>query len=365
MHPRWPGTAAALFTLLLMSQVCAEDNAGKGKVVLVAGGGKGLDGALAVQAELRTPFGVDFDGAGNLFLVEMTGQRVRKIDRKGIITTIAGTGQKGDGGDGGPALHAQFNGMHSLAVAPDGNVYLADTWNNRVRRIDVWTGRITTVAGTGAKGYSGDGGPAAKATFGGIYCVALDAAGTRLYLADLDTRRVRMVDLKTQVVTTVAGNGRKGVPADGAAAVQAPLVDPRAVAVDARGNVYILERSGNALRVVDAHGKIRTVAGTGKAGASGDGGDARQATLRGPKHLCIDRDGNVIIADTANHLIRKYMPATGQIVRVAGTGKKGKAGVGGPPERVEFDEPHGVHVHPSGVLYIADSNNHRVLKLER
>jgi sugar lactone lactonase YvrE len=335
------------------------------KLVLVAGGGSGADGTAAAQAKLVAPFGVDSDRLGNLYLVEFTGYRVRKIDPRGILTTVAGTGEKGDGGDGGPALKARFNGMHSLAVNPAGDILVADTWNNRVRKIDAQTGLITTIAGTAEKGYSGDDGPAVKARFGGIYCLALDAKGERLYLADLDNRRIRVIDLGSGIVRTVAGNGRRGVPEDGADARSAPLVDPRAVAVDAQGNIYILERSGNALRVVDATGKIRTVAGTGQKGAGGDGGPARQATLSGPKHLCIGRDGNVIIADTENHLIRKYLPREDKIVRVAGTGKKGTAGLGGPPEQAELNQPHGVYVHPSGDLYIADSSNHRLLRIAK
>jgi cytochrome oxidase Cu insertion factor (SCO1/SenC/PrrC family)/DNA-binding beta-propeller fold protein YncE len=333
------------------------------RLVLVAGGGRGADGSPAVKAELRTPFGVDFDRGGNVFLVEFTGHRVRKIDRQGILTTIAGTGVKGYAGDGGPASTAQFNSMHGLAVAPDGDLYLADTWNNRVRKIDARTGRITTIAGTGEKGFSGDGGPATQARFGGVYCLALDAGGEQLYVADLDNRRVRKIDLKSQIVATVAGNGKRGIPRDSATATEAPLVDPRAVAVDKRGNLYILERSGHALRVVDPQGKIRTVVGTGKAGANGDSGDARQATLNGPKHLCIDQNGDVIIADTANHLIRRYEVASGKIVRVAGTGKRGWGSLDAAPERVDLDEPHGVAVDAAGILYIVDSNNHRILKL--
>jgi DNA-binding beta-propeller fold protein YncE len=335
------------------------------QVILVAGGGTGGNGSSAVHAKLQTPFGIDFDRAGRLFFVELNGQRACRIElRDGILTTIAGTGHKGSGGDGGPALKAEFNGMHSLAVAPGGDIYLADTWNNRVRKIDSKTGLISTIAGTGDKGFSGDGGPATQARFGGIYCVALDPHGRLLYLADLDNRRIRVVDLQSKLVTTVAGNGQKGVPPEGAEAIKAPLVDPRAVAVDSKGNLYILERSGHALRAVDDQGRIRTVVGTGKPGATGDGGDARQATLNGPKHLCIDKDQNVIIADTENHVIRKYLPAEGKLVRVAGTGTKGAAGVGGPPERVELNQPHGVHVDPAGVLYIADSMNHRILKIE-
>jgi DNA-binding beta-propeller fold protein YncE len=348
----------AILSLTALSAVRAD------KLVPVAGGGDGADGSPAIQAKLTGPFGVAFDRSGNLFIVEMTGQRVRKVDRNGVLTTIAGTGQKGDSGDGGPAIAARFHGPHSLAVAANGDIYVSDTWNNRVRRIDGQTGVITAFAGTGEKGFSGDGGPALQAKFGGIYCVALDPKGEQMYLADLDNRRIRAVDLKTAIVRTVAGNGKRGVPADGAEAIAATLVDPRAVAADANGNVFILERSGHALRVVDASGRIRTVAGTGKAGAPGDDADARQARLNGPKHLCIDLDGNVLVADTENHAIRKVLAKDGKIIRVAGTGKKGNAGVGGDPLRAELSQPHGVYVDRSGTLYIADSSNDRVLKIE-
>jgi DNA-binding beta-propeller fold protein YncE len=319
----------------------------------------------ATKAKLESPFGLAFDKAGLLYFVEMTSHRVCRIDGKGMLHVIGGTGDKGDKGDDGPAIKASFNGPHSLAVAPNGDVYLADTWNNRVRKIDAKTGVITAFAGTGDKGFRGDDGPAGKAQFGGVYCVALDPESKHLYLADLDNRRIRRIDLKTGVVTTIAGNGKEGVPEDGSEAVKAPLVDPRAVAADADGNVYILERGGNALRVVDMKGQIRTVAGTGKKGASGDGADARQATLNGPKHLCIDTDGSVLIADTENHAIRRYQPRSGKIVRVAGTGQKGNAGIGGPPEMAELNQPHGVFIGPKGDLYIADSSNHRILKLLR
>jgi sugar lactone lactonase YvrE len=328
------------------------------KLVLVAGGDTGQ--------RLIQPFGIDFDRAGSFYIVELQGERVLKLDAQGALSVVAGTGKKGHGGDGGPAAQATFNGMHSLAIGPDSAVYLADTWNNRVRRFDPKTGHIAPFAGTGKKGFRGDAGPALQAEFGGIYCVALSPDGGTLYLADLDNRRIRAVDLKTGTVELIAGNGKKGVPRDGAVAKDAPLLDPRAVAADRHGNVYILERAGHALRVVDRAGKIRTVVGaSGKAGNTGDGGNARQATLNGPKHLCLDRDDNVIIADTANHVIRKYSPATEQIVRVAGTGKKGDSGQGGEPLHVSFNEPHGVLVHPSGTLYIVDSMNGRVFRLEK
>ncbi|HZN35963.1 MAG TPA: hypothetical protein VFB80_19170 [Pirellulaceae bacterium] len=331
-------------------------------IELVAGGGETPEGVAATKAKLGNPFGVDFDAAGNLFFVEIDGHRVCRIDPAGKLTRIAGTGVKGDAGDGGPALSAQFNALHNLAVGDGGDIYLADTLNHKVRKLDK-SGQITTIAGT-SKGFSGDGGPAARAQFSGIYCVSLDPSRERLYLADLDNRRIRMIVLKTGIVTTVAGNGEKGVPADSAAAAESPLVDPRAVAADSAGNVYVLERSGHALRVVDRQGKIRTLAGTGQRGATGDGGPARQATLSGPKHLCIDKDGGIIIADTDNHVIRKLL-ADGTIVRLAGSGRRGPGGVPGPALAVELDQPHGVYVHPSGDLYIADSLNHRILKIDR
>ena len=355
-------------TSFLRASVCAWLCCGTlvlagGKLELVAGGGTGEEGGKASEAKLVTPFGVDFDKAGNLYFVELNGHRVGKISPQGLLTRAAGTGEKGQSdGDGNP-LQVKFNGMHSLAIAPNGDIFLADTWNNRIGKLDGKSGKFSVLAGTGTKGFSGDGGPAAEAQFGGIYCASLDPAGKNLYLADLDNRRIRRVDLTTGIVTTVAGNGRKGTPEDGAEAASAPLVDPRAVAADDKGNVYVLERGGNALRVVNAEGRIRTLVGTGQAGLSGDGGPALQATMRGPKHLCVDLDGNILLADTENHVIRRYFPATGQIVRVAGTGKKGTAGIGDDPLNAQFNQPHGVFVHPDGTLYISDSTNHRILKI--
>jgi sugar lactone lactonase YvrE len=226
--------ALCLLSLGSLSSVRAD------KLVCVAGGGNGDDGTPAAEGKLNLPFGVVLDRSGSLFIVEMMGQRVRKVDAKGILTTAAGTGQQGKDGDGGLASKAQFSGMHSLAVASNGDLYLTDTWNNRVRKIDHQTGIITTIAGTGQKGYSGDGGPATQAQFGGIYCVALDPKEEWLYLADLDNHRIRAVNLRTGIVNTVAGNGLRGKPDEHAEARKAPLVDPRAVAVDASGYVYIL-----------------------------------------------------------------------------------------------------------------------------
>src|SRR5262245_6825683 len=335
------------------------------RLVLVAGGGAKEDGAPATQTKLVAPFGVGFDAAANLYLVEMAGgERVRKMGSDGVLHIIAGTGTKGFAGDNGAGKEAQFNGMHSLAVLPDGTLFLADTWNQRIRRLDAQNGTVSTFAGTGEKGYGGDGGPAKQAQFGGLYCAALDPQRENLYLADLDNRRVRAIHLKTGVVRTVAGNGARGVPKDAVPALNAPLIDPRAVAVDRENNVYVLEREGHALRVVTPDGAIKTVVGTGARGNSGDGGDARNATMNGPKHLCVDRDGSVLIADTENHVIRRYTPRDGRIVRVAGSGRKGAGGVPGPALDAELNQPHGVAIGPGGLLYIVDSSNNRVLRLE-
>ncbi|QDU20242.1 NHL repeat-containing protein [Urbifossiella limnaea] len=335
------------------------------KLVLVAGGGK-ADDPVATKSLLVQPFGVDFGADGTAFIVEMAkGERLRSLTPDGKLTTLAGTlGKKGHSGDGGPGERATFNGMHSLAVGPDGRVFLADTWNNCVRTFDPKTGTVAAFAGTGEKGFSGDGGPALKAKFGGCFCVSFDPAGTACYVTDLDNRRIRKIDVKTGVVSTVAGNGERGVPKDGEPAASQPLVDPRAHAVDRAGNLYILERGGHALRVVSPDGRIRTVAGTGRAGSGV--GAALAAAMNGPKHLCIDRDGSVLIADTENHRIVRYLPAKRELELVAGTGRRGTAGVGGDPRAAEFNQPHGVIVHPrTGELYISDASNGRVLKIVR
>lgn len=334
------------------------------RVLLVAGGGSDTNTTAplkATDAKLNGPFGVDFDSQGNLYLVEMTGHRVRKLDPAGLLTVVAGSGEKGFA-DGDASL-AKFNGIHNLAISGN-DLLLADTWNNCVRRFDPAKGQVARMIGTGEKGFSGDGGNASDAKFGGIYCISV-GLDQQLYLADLDNSRIRVVNPRTGLVRTVAGNGRKGVPADGSVATNAPLNDPRAVIADAAGQVYILERGGNSLRLVDTNGLIRTLVGTGQKGNSGDDGDARQATMNGPKHLCFDREGNVLIADTENHVIRQYNPRNGVISRIAGTGKKGSRGVGGPPLEIELSQPHGVYVHSDGTLFITDSSNHRILKIAK
>lgn len=347
--------------LALLFAVSAHARAAD-KLVLVAGGGDGPDGSDAPQAKLIQPFGVDFV-LDSIVIVEMAkGERVRIIDAKGKMHTAAGTeGKKGGDGDGGPGDKATFNGMHAVATGPDA-VYLADTWNNRVRTYGL--SRIDAFAGTGEKGFGGDGGPAAKAKFDGVFCISFDPNKENLYITDLGNKRIRKVEMKTKIVTTVAGTGKGGVPKDGEDALTQPLVDPRAHAVDKDGNIWILERGGHALRVVDAKGKIRTVAGTGKPGMGV--GKALEAALNGPKHLCIDKDGSVLIADTENHRIVRFNPKDNTVSLVAGTGKRGKTMGDGDPLKAEFNQPHGVIVHPkTGDIYISDASNGRVLKIVR
>ena len=347
--------------LLCMILSLAAPGRAELKVEVIVDGSKGKPGLL------DTPFGIEFDKAGGGWIVELDGGRLHKLDAAGKLTTLGGKKEKGFAGDGGPVSGAVFNGMHNLAVTPQGDVFIADTWSNRVRKIDAATGMLSTIAGTGKKGFAGDGGKAESAAFAGVFCVALNPAADKLFIADLDNKRIRAIDLKTMIVSTVAGNGKAGVPKDGALAKESPLVDPRAVAVDSKGNVYVLERGGHALRVVDGEGRIRTVAGTGKAGKQ-DGAGAPgapgasgvvtssphaaapggAASMNGPKHLCVDRDDNVIIADAENHLIRKYDAKAGTLVTLPITG---------------LARPHGVTARPDGSLYVVDSYNHRVLKV--
>lgn len=351
----------ALLVAFLLVSVASHARADK--IVLVAGGGDGADRTEATKAKLIQPFGVDFDQYGNIWIAEMAkGERLRVIDDQGTLYTVAGTeGKKGNDDDNADARKATFNGMHSLAVGPDG-IYVADTWNNRVRVFV--RAAVLPFAGTGEKGFAGDGGPAKDAKFGGCFCVSFDPDKKNLYITDLDNKRVRKVDMKTNIVTTVAGNGQRGLPKDGEEATKQPLIDPRAHAVDKDGNIWILERGGHALRVVDAKGKIRTVAGTGKAGTKT--GTALEAEMNGPKHLCVDRDGTVLIADTENHRILRFDPKADTLALVAGTGKKGKSLGDGDPLKAEFNQPHGVIVHPkTGDIYISDASNGRVLKIVR
>jgi sugar lactone lactonase YvrE len=224
--------------------------------------------------------------------------------------------------------------------------------------VDAATGVITTVAGTGEPGYAGDGGPAAKAQLREPNGLALDGRGA-LYLADVSDNRIRKVDLASGRITTVVGTGRREFSGDGGPAAAAAINGARAVAVGPRGDLFICEREGNRIRQVDAAGIIRTVAGTGAAGYSGDGGPALQATFRGPKWVDVDPQGAIYVVDTENHCVRRIDPVTQRITTVVGSGKPGPGGDGGPPTSAQLDRPHGSTTR-GGQLYVADTNNHRI-----
>lgn len=310
-------------------------------------------GAAPGDSPLKSPFGVGFDSVGTMYIVELEGGRVHRRDTAGRFSTIAGDGSKGYRGDGGPARGAVFNGMHNIAVTRSGDLYISDSWNHCIRKIAVGTGTISTCAGTGEAGFSGDGGPATKATFDFLMCISLNPAEDKIYVADLKNLRIRMVDLGTQMVSTIAGNGTKGVPEDGAVATKSPLVDPRAVAVDSQDNVYVLERGGHALRVVTPDGRIRTVAGTGTRGNAV--GPALSSQLNSPKHLAIDAHDRVIIADDQNKRICRYDPDTKTLTAILGAGCDS-------PKR-QLSRPHGVCVHADGSLFVVDTGHDRILQL--
>ena len=350
---------AGSILLSLLVIVCFRADAAT--ITCVAGCGEGSENT-AWGAKFVEPFAVAFDKQGNWYVCEHKGERIVRIDNSGSASVLAGTSQTGYSGDGGTASQATLFDPHGIVITAGQQMYVADTRNHTVRKIDLKTGFISTVAGTGKVGYSGDGGPATKAEFNGTFAIDVDPRGRNLYVADLGNRRVRKIDLKSGIVTTIAGNGEKGVPQDGADASAGPLADPRAVTADSKGNVYVLERGGNALRVVDKKGKIRTLIAPTSSSAT-SAATKVAPDLNGPKHLCVDRNDNVIIADAENHLVRRYDPKTGKTVTIAGTGQSGKQIVTGDPLKTQVNRPHGVFVHPSGALYISDSYNHRILKL--
>ncbi len=332
-------------TLLALLLITATATAA-GTVELVADG-------------LKEPFGLGFYKK-DILVTEYGGHRLIAVSGDGRKTVLAGSGKAGTADGEGKA--ASLNGPHNLAVLPDGIIALADTLGNRLRMFDPKSKAVTTLGG-GEKGFAGDGGPVSGAKFDQLYHVAMSPKGDVLFLCDLGNRRIRQVDMKTKIITTVAGNGQKGIPKDGEQAKDQPLVDPRAVEMDAKGRLWILERGGHALRVVEG-GKIRTVAGTGQPGFSAGGdGPALKATFNGPKNLFVTKTGTVLIADTENHCIREYDPEKGTIRRVMGTGKKGMGNLGSPLETT-LNRPHAVSVDAAGTMYVSDSDNSRVLKVE-
>lgn len=321
------------------------------------------DGGPATEASLLYPAGVALDSGGNLYIADTYHQRVRLVGAaSGVINTLAGNGTSWFSGDGGGATDAS---LYSYGVAADngGNLYIADTYNRRIRRVDTG-GIISTIAGNGTAAFSGDGGPATSASIDLGFGVALDSS-INLYFADSRNLRVRRVAAATGVITTVAGNGSAGPGGDGGPATSASLQDgPNGVAVDSSGNLYIADTANERIRRVDAiTGIITTVAGNGTYGFSGDGGPATSAALGYPTNVALDGGGNLYIADAYNHRIRRVAP-DGIITTVAGDGTQGYNGDGGPATSASLAYPYGVGVDSNGDLYVADTANHRIRRVD-
>ena len=306
-----------------------------------------------MNSPLKSPFGVDFNTYGDMWIVELEGGRVHRFEVAGELHLAGGDGTKSYHGDGGNLGAATFNGMHNCAVTPNGDLYIADSWNHCIRKVNAATGVISTIAGTGQQGFSGDGGPATAATFDFVMCITLNPANDVLHIADLNNHRIRALDLTSGLLTTVAGNGKKGIPKDGDVAVQSPLVDPRAVAEDSQGRIWILERSGHALRVVLPDGTIQTVAGTGTKGFVDGRGLISQ--FGSPKHLCLDDADNVYLADDENAAIRRFDSRTHEVTTILGKGQ-GDA-------RIKLSHPHGV-TWEQGWLYVVDMGHNRILRMK-
>ncbi len=333
-----------------------------GTITTFAGAGPSYpgDGGLATEAALRSPRFAYVDAAGKLYIADSSNHRIRRVDQDGIITTIAGTGAAGFSGDGGSAVNAQLNDPYTLVVDPTGNVYIADTRNHRVRKVTP-DGKITTIAGTGQDFYSGDKDRATEAGMRYPRGLAVDGDGS-LYIAEGGGDRIRRVD-PAGIITTVAGTGIRGFSGDDGPAAQAQLTAPLQLDIDRDGTLYITDELNNRIRRVDPAGIITTVAGNGTSGFSGDGGPAREAQLAEPQAAAVDNAGNLYIADTLNHRIRKVDPS-GKITTIAGTGVAESSGDGGPATRAQLNSPTTVGLGTDGQLYIAEGNGNRIRKID-
>ncbi len=329
-----------------------------GIITTVAGTGeKGYsgDGIPAISAKLNFPSGVAADSAGNLLLVDAANNRVRKVAAaSGIITTIAGNGISGYLGDNGPATAARFKSPYAVALASSGNLYISDSGHSRIRMVAANSGTITTVAGTGVQGYSGDNGPATAASLNSPSGVAVNYDGN-IFIADMYNHRIRKVSVATGIIETVAGTGASGYSGDNGLATAAKISMPSAIAVDSAGNLLIADYNNNRIRKVSANaGIIETLAGNGGAGYSGDNGPAKDAKLCWPHGIAVDSAGNLFIADTSNRRVRKVSAATGIITTVAGTGDEGYSGDNGPAATAMLGSPKGIAVDSAGNLFISD-----------
>jgi sugar lactone lactonase YvrE len=350
--------------LLLAAFLCAPAVAAD--IRTIAGNGQSGfsgDGGPASLAQVNNPYGLRIGPDGAMYLCEIGNHRIRRVDLKtGVISTFAGTGEKGYSGDGGPATQARMNEPYEVLFDRAGNLFFTDMQEHVIRRIDKKTGIISTVAGTGQAGFSGDGGPATEAQLRQPHSIALAPDGA-LLICDIGNNRIRRVDLHTGIISTYAGTGDKKPTPDGSPLMGTPLNGPRALDVDPRGNLWLVLREGNAIYRIDPkQAKIFHVAGTGEKGYTGDGADAKLAKLNGPKGISWSTHG-VYIADTENHAIRRIDEKTSIITTVAGTGSRGDGSDGKDPLKCQLARPHGILAAPDGSVYIDDSENHRLRKL--
>ena len=322
-------------------------------------GSYGGDGGQATAALMNNPSGVVYDAAGNLYVTDSRNARIRKITPSGIITTIAGTGTVGYSGDGGAATAAEFSFPESITMDASGNIYVIDRYAPCVRKIST-AGVVTTIAGNGTFGFAGDGGPATAALLDNPMNVTVDAAGN-VYICDWINARVRKINT-SGIITTIAGNGSPAWSGDGGPATAAGM-RPTSLLITTAGEILVCDGSNNRLRKIDASGIITTIAGTGVGGYSGDGGPATAATLRNPAFLLYDPAGNLLVCDENNQVIRKIDPS-GTITTIAGTGTRGFSGDGGPATAATLQFPMMMTFSPAGQLLFADNQNNRVRKID-
>ena len=357
------GTLIALVNLSVLISVSLAD----WTIQTIAGNGKqGFegDGGPALDAQLDNPFGVVRGPDGCIWFCEYAGQRIRRIRQDGKLETMAGNGIKGYEGDGGPALNASFNLPHEIRFDKAGHLYVVDMMNHAVRRIDARTGVISSFAGTGRMGYSGDGGPAIEAQFNKPHSIQFGPDG-QLYVCDIGNHVIRRIELTTNKITTIAGTGKPGATVDGAPITGTPLNGPRSIDFDRQGNLWLATREGNQVFKMDLKAdRIYHMAGTGKSGFQGNGGPAKEALLKGPKGIAIDMENNVWLADTESHSVRMINSKTGNLELIAGTGTLGD-GPEGDPLKCNLARLHGIFVDTDGSVFIGDSEAHKVRVLRK
>jgi len=311
------------------------------------------------ETQVNNPYGMTIGPDGALYFCDLDNQRIRRLDLKTQrMTTIAGSGDRGYRGDGGPAVEASLNMPHELVFDRNGDLYFAERDNHVIRKVDSKTGVITTAAGTGVAGFSGDGGPATKAQFRQPHSIIRDRDGS-LLICDIGNRRIRRLHVDRGIIETYAGTGESKPTPEGAPVRGTPLNGPRTLALAPSGDLYLALREGNAIYRIDAKTQtLHRLAGTGETGYSGDGGPAIGARLAGPKGLSYAPDHSLYVADTENHVIRRIDLASGTITTVLGAGQRGD-GPETDPLACRLSRPHGV-LFANGVLYVADSEAHRV-----